>query len=91
MTSKHRRPRGSQGVRRAGAPRPDPELWPPTGEPEPDYRQLEHDYRHSEAYAAMVRRYPVLERMIAACRRDALVADQRLPSPLAWDRSHGEG
>lgn len=79
----------------------DPELWPPISEPEPDYRQLEHAYRHSDQYAAMVQRYPLLERSIAACRQPDLVGDHRNDDPatppprhrgsgLRWERSHGE-
>lgn len=71
-------------------PDQQPDLWPPPGEPEPDYRQLEQAYRLSAEYAAMVRRYPLLQQMIHACHRDDLVADTRHQPRLAWDRSHGE-
>jgi hypothetical protein len=33
-----------------------------------DYRLLEEGYHQSAAYAAMVERYPLLRRTIAACR-----------------------
>jgi hypothetical protein len=64
-----------------------------------DYRQLEHHYRRSAQYAAMVSRYPLLRHWIHACRHSELVADP-LPGSeqqgqpgivLQWDRSHGEG
>ena len=62
-----------------------------------DYRQLEHTYRHSAQYAAMVQRYPVLKHSIENCQQADLVGDQQsLPVPafhapqLHWQRSHGE-
>ena len=63
-----------------------------------DYRLLEHDYHQSAAYAAMVERYPLLRRTIAACRDKALVghpkvlhsSEQPPGVVLQWERSHGE-
>mgnify|MGYP006271282651 CR=1 FL=1 len=40
---------------------------------EQDYRRLELAYHQSAAYAAMVERYPLLRRTIAACRGKDLV------------------
>lgn len=37
------------------------------------YRQLEHSYRHSEQYAAMVQRYSVLRQAIEACDQTEMV------------------
>ncbi len=39
------------------------------------YRQLEHSYRHSEQYAAMVQRYSVLMQAIEACDQTELVGE----------------
>lgn len=74
---------------------PQPSLQPGT---EQDYRLLEHDYHQSAAYAAMVERYPLLRRTIAACRGKRLVGHPKHlpgsePQPevvLQWERSHGE-
>lgn len=65
---------------------------------EQDYRQLEHDYHQSAAYAEMVDRYPLLRRTIAACRGKRLVghgkhgscSEQEGQVSLQWERSHGE-
>ena len=66
------------------------------------YRQLEHAYHCSPEYGRMVERYPVLAQAIARCRYADLVGDppeapaagsqscRRPPSPLHWDRRHGE-
>jgi hypothetical protein len=64
-----------------------------------DYRLLEEGYHQSAAYAAMVERYPLLRRTIAACRGKGLVGHPKAPSSnhqqpgvvLQWERSHGEG
>jgi len=63
-----------------------------------DYRLLEEGYHQSPAYAAMVERYPLLRRTIAACRGKGLVGHPKTSpsnnqSPgvvLQWERSHGE-
>jgi hypothetical protein len=60
------------------------------------YRQLERTYHQSEQYAAMVKRYPLLQSSIDLCRSMALISDASCPSAraaadLQWERSHGEG
>jgi len=63
-----------------------------------DYRLLEEGYHQSAAYAAMVERYPLLRRTIAACRGVGLVGHPKTPPSnhqpsgvvLQWERSHGE-
>ena len=66
-------------------------------QPDQDYRLLEHSYRNSPEYAAMVERYPLLRSLITACVSSELVghplAMACIEQPgltLQWDRSHGE-
>lgn len=62
-----------------------PTLQPGT---EQDYRLLEQDYHRSAAYAAMVERYPLLRRTIAACRGKRLVGQ---PKHLSGREPQPEG
>jgi hypothetical protein len=66
-------------------------------QPDQDYRLLEHSYRNSPEYAAMVERYPLLRSLITTCVSSELVghplAIACVEQPglmLQWDRSHGE-
>ena len=40
-----------------------------------DYRLLEHSYRNSPEYAAMVERYPLLRSLISASTSSELIGD----------------
>ncbi|MEX0588469.1 MAG: hypothetical protein WD136_04360 [Cyanobium sp.] len=42
-------------------------------QPDQDYRLLQHSYRQSAEYAAMVQRYPLLRSWITACESSDLV------------------
>ena len=66
-------------------------------QPDQDYRLLEHSYRNSPEYAAMVERYPLLRSLITACISSELVGHplaiacvEQPGLTLQWDRSHGE-
>ena len=66
-------------------------------QPDQDYRLLEHSYRNSPEYAAMVERYPLLRSLISACVSSELVGHPLVIAcvehptlTLQWDRSHGE-
>ena len=66
-------------------------------QPDQDYRLLEHSYRNSPEYAAMVERYPLLQSLITACVSSELVGHplaiacvEQPTLMLQWDRSHGE-
>ena len=66
-------------------------------QPDQDYRLLEHSYRNSPEYAAMVERYPLLRSLISACVSSELVGHplviacvEQPTLTLQWDRSHGE-
>jgi len=66
-------------------------------QPDRDYRLLEHSYRNSPEYAAMVERYPLLRSLITACVSSELVGHplaiacvEHPGLTLQWDRSHGE-
>jgi len=65
-------------------------------QPDQDYRLLEHSYRNSPEYAAMVERYPLLQSLITACVSSELVghplaiACVEQPTLILKGRSHGE-
>jgi hypothetical protein len=66
-------------------------------QPDQDYRLLEHSYRNSSEYAAMVERYPLLRSLITACVSSELVGHplaiacvEQPTLTLQWDRSYGE-